>query len=70
MMTLFAIYVLPINIALEAFKANLRVSFFMELIILVAWSIWLTRNSFIFRGVTPTMNSCLVNFVEVCRSVF
>ena len=32
--------------------------FFMEIIILICWSIWLTRNSFIFNDITPDLYRC------------
>ncbi|KAJ1266954.1 hypothetical protein BS78_07G019400 [Paspalum vaginatum] len=51
--------------ALDTFKADLGVPFLMELVIFMSWSIWLTRNSFIFRGIAPSLNSCLFTFVEV-----
>ncbi|KAJ1268983.1 hypothetical protein BS78_07G175000 [Paspalum vaginatum] len=58
----------PINCsmfeALEAFKTNLNVPFFMEIIVTMAWSIWLTRNGFIFRGNTSVQNACLFTFVD------
>lgn len=31
--------------------------FFMEIIILMVWSIWLTRNDWTFNNLDPSMNS-------------
>ena len=42
---------------LEAFqdpKDNLRYPFYMEIIILGAWAIWITRNNKIFEHIDPT----------------
>jgi hypothetical protein len=38
----------PFNI-LETFKTRLHVPFFMEIIILMRWSIWMARNGLIFE---------------------
>ncbi|KAJ1273467.1 hypothetical protein BS78_06G283100, partial [Paspalum vaginatum] len=51
--------------ALESFEASPHVPFFMELIILMAWSVWIARNSFVFRGIASTHNSCLATFIEM-----
>jgi hypothetical protein len=36
--------------------------FFMELIMLTTWSIWITRNEFIFKAVTPSVYRCRERF--------
>ena len=54
-----------LNEALESFKASLNVPFFMELIIIMSWSIWLSRNDLIFRGTNASLASCLTTFVEL-----
>ena len=44
--------------AFEYLKQQLAVPFFMEIIILLFWSIWITRYNFIFNGIQPsTLNS-------------
>ncbi|KAJ1265385.1 hypothetical protein BS78_08G073000, partial [Paspalum vaginatum] len=36
--------------------------FYMEIILLMCWSIWFTRNSKIFEGVDPSVFTCLSFF--------
>jgi hypothetical protein len=36
---------------LESFRDQLQVPFFMDIIILIAWCIWMARNDLIFRNV-------------------
>jgi hypothetical protein len=43
-------------------KKDLALPFFMEIIILLAWSIWQTRNSWIFNNLDPS--------VQCCRRIF
>jgi hypothetical protein len=38
--------------------------FFMELILLIAWSIWTTRNGFIFKAVPPSIYMCRKKFKD------
>jgi hypothetical protein len=45
-------------------KDKLAVPFAMEIIIIMAWSIWLTRNDWIFKNVDPTVESCRRKFKE------
>jgi hypothetical protein len=40
---------------IQSIKAHIRQPFFMEIIILICWSIWTTRNDFIFKGFTPSL---------------
>jgi hypothetical protein len=49
---------------LESFKEQLGVHFFMEVIILMSWSIWRSRNDFIFRQIQPSIVSIKANFRE------
>jgi hypothetical protein len=35
---------------LSSFRNQLNVVFFVDIMILMCWSIWMTRNDFIFRG--------------------
>jgi len=43
---------------LQSFRDQLRVPFFMEIIILMAWAIWKARNDLIFRQINPSLQSC------------
>lgn len=45
-------------------KQQLGCPFFMEIIIIMSWSIWTTRNDWMFREVDPTMQNCKRKFVE------
>ena len=47
---------------LQSFRDQLRVPFFMEVIILMAWTIWRSRNYLIFRQVNPSILLALQNF--------
>ena len=47
---------------LEHLKQQLVVPFFMEVIILMSWSIWTQRNDQIFKGIQPSSDSCLQHF--------
>jgi hypothetical protein len=51
----------PLQI-LENFRANLQVPFFMEIIILMSWSIWMARNALIFDSVAPSVQSTIEIF--------
>ncbi|KAL6596864.1 hypothetical protein ACP70R_046998 [Stipagrostis hirtigluma subsp. patula] len=48
--------------AIRSFKEQLGVPFFMEVIIIMAWSIWTVRNNWLFNNVDPS--------VERCRDIF
>ncbi|TVU31700.1 hypothetical protein EJB05_23398, partial [Eragrostis curvula] len=39
-------------------KRQLNVNFYMEVIILMSWSIWQTRNNWIFNNIDPTIEGC------------
>ena len=41
--------------SLQSLKDQLRVPFFMEIIILMCWTIWRARNDLIFRQVNPNI---------------
>lgn len=45
-------------------KRLLAVPFSMELIILAAWSIWTTRNDYIFKGIAQNLYQCRKKFKE------
>jgi hypothetical protein len=47
---------------LEKIKDALALPFFMEIIILLAWSIWHTRNNWIFNNLDPSVQSCRRTF--------
>jgi len=48
---------------LISFRDQLNVRFFMEVIILMCWSIWIVRNDLIFRGIPPDCLRCLHLFI-------
>jgi hypothetical protein len=43
-------------------RRKLRVPFAMEIIILMCWSIWKERNSWIFKNEDPSIEKCKINF--------
>jgi hypothetical protein len=47
---------------LNLIRQKLGVSFFMEIIFLVTWSIWTTRNDWMFNGIDPSVQLCLQKF--------
>lgn len=47
---------------LTSFKTQLQVPFFMEIIIIMSWCIWMTRNDLIFRGIPPTTQEAILRF--------
>ncbi|PNT71452.1 hypothetical protein BRADI_2g27773v3 [Brachypodium distachyon] len=47
-----------VHLNLESLKCKLKVPFFMEIIILGAWSIWKVRNDFIFNQRPPSLYGC------------
>nr|TKW27052.1 hypothetical protein SEVIR_3G231800v2 [Setaria viridis] len=46
--------VVPYQI-LTSFKQQLAVPFYMKVIILMCWTIWLSRNDFIFKSIAPNL---------------
>ncbi|KAG8044430.1 hypothetical protein GUJ93_ZPchr0239g7020 [Zizania palustris] len=57
---------------LEALKATFRRSFFMDVIVMGAWTIWLTRNRSVFDGIAPLfpLGSCVSSLLSLLsRSV-
>jgi hypothetical protein len=52
----------PLLQILRKIKERLAVSFFMEIIILMPWSIWTTRIDGLFNGKDPTVEDCLSKF--------
>ena len=55
----------PVLNIFNQIKEKLQVPFFMEIIIIMSWSIWLSRNDLIFRGTNASLASCLTTFVEL-----
>lgn len=52
---------------LEAFqdlKDKLRYPFYMEIIIVGAWAIWITRNNKIFKNIAPSFQGWKFIFLE------
>lgn len=49
-------------------KERLEVPFFMDIIILMAWSIWLTRNDRIFSNIDPSVDNCKRKFKKEFHS--
>lgn len=43
---------------LDALKQLLQVPFAMDIIILVSWAIWTTRNDYIFKAKPPNLYTC------------
>jgi hypothetical protein len=43
---------------LEDVKLQLNVPFFMEIIVILSWSIWTVRNNLIFNGVAASAENC------------
>lgn len=48
--------------AFQSFKEQLSVTFFMEVITLMCWAIWKSRNDFIFRQINPLVQNAKENF--------
>jgi hypothetical protein len=47
------------------FRRQLNVRFFMEIIILLCWSIWMSRNNLIFRNEEASKDKCKAIFRNV-----
>ncbi|TVU25140.1 hypothetical protein EJB05_27622, partial [Eragrostis curvula] len=43
---------------IQGFKLQIGEPFFMEIIILMTWSIWKTRNNWMFNDIDPTIPDC------------
>jgi hypothetical protein len=50
---------------LEAFRAQLNAPFFMEIVIIMCWSIWTVRNNWIFRGEEASTQQCKHIFISI-----
>ncbi|PNT60648.1 hypothetical protein BRADI_5g02904v3 [Brachypodium distachyon] len=51
-------------------KKELQVPFHMEIITAVNWSIWRTRNDYIFNGISPSLYRCRRIFKDELNLVF
>jgi len=54
---------------LETFKTILQVPFFMEIIVLMCWSIWRSRNALVFEPEEQSVNIVLQSFSSHFSSV-
>jgi hypothetical protein len=54
----------PVPQIINRIRINLGVPFFMEIIILMAWSIWKTRNDWIFNNIDPSVEDCRIRFIS------
>jgi hypothetical protein len=48
----------------QSLKVRIQQPFFMEIIMLISWSLWTIRNDFIFKGITPSLYRCKYKFKE------
>jgi hypothetical protein len=53
----------------STFKTSIQSDFFMVAIILMCWSIWVTRNVLIFNGIQPSVQNCKRVFLIELRLV-
>ena len=49
---------------LKYLRTQLNVPLFMEVIILLSWSIWMQRNDCIFKGIQPNHHNCRSHFIK------
>nr|TKW01373.1 hypothetical protein SEVIR_8G175700v2 [Setaria viridis] len=54
---------------LTSFKTQLQVPFFMEIIVLMSWCIWMARNDWIFRNITPSVQDAMMRFRTIFTQV-
>nr|TKW40338.1 hypothetical protein SEVIR_1G238900v2 [Setaria viridis] len=45
-------------------KDRLAVPFYMEIMILMTWSIWTVRNDWMFNGIDPAVQQCKRKFIS------
>jgi hypothetical protein len=55
--------------AVKHIQRQLRVPFAMELIIIMYWTIWAERNSWLFRNIDPTVAGCKATFKKEMEMV-
>jgi len=46
----------------EAFKTQLHLPFFMEILVTMCWSIWTVKNDVIFKGIPTSIQRCKLIF--------
>jgi hypothetical protein len=51
-------------------KDKLQVPFYMKILILMAWSIWTTRNDWIFKDIDRSVERCKGHFVREINLLF
>lgn len=49
---------------------QLNMAFFIDVIILMCWSIWMVRNDLIFQGIQTSLHGCKDHFKEFALNVF
>jgi hypothetical protein len=49
---------LEIEVLLQSFKSQLRVPFFMEVIVTMFWAIWSMRRDAMFNNLAPFVQRC------------
>lgn len=54
----------PVLQIFRLIKDKLQVSFYMEIIIVMSWSIWCTRNDWVFNNIDPTVEDCKQKFMK------
>jgi hypothetical protein len=54
----------PVTSIINRIRRHLGLPFFMEIIILMAWSIWTTRNDWIFSELDPSVERCRDKFIR------
>jgi len=52
------------HLVLQAFKENLAVPFFMEIIVLLAWSIWVVGIYCMFSQISLSVQACKSKFIH------
>jgi len=58
-------------LALEKIKTQLQLPFYMDIIILFFfWSIWMQRNDYIFKGVSPSSEKVSLELQERIYSCY
>jgi hypothetical protein len=48
----------------QSLKAKIQQLFFIEIIMLISWFIWMTRNDIVFKGINPSLYRCRHKFKE------
>nr|TKW14159.1 hypothetical protein SEVIR_5G149200v2 [Setaria viridis] len=54
---------------LNSFRIQLQVQFYMEIIIIMSWSIWMAKHDWIFKGITPSVLDALFCFKTIFTQV-